>query len=115
MEALANYEWPGNIRELKNVVERAIILSRDEPELRIEHLAFATDLSPGESTSVRCGNGSGYVCFDFDHEPTLEEIEGKYLRMMMDRYEGHRANIARCLGVSERNIYRMLARHGLKD
>ena len=115
MEALANYEWPGNIRELKNVVERAIILSRDEPELRIEHLAFATDLSPGESTSGRCGNGSGYVCFDFDHEPTLEEIEGKYLRMMMGRYEGHRANIARCLGVSERNIYRMLARHGLKD
>ena len=33
----------------------------------------------------------------------------------MDRHDGHRANIAKTMGVSERNIYRMLTRHGLKS
>jgi DNA-binding NtrC family response regulator len=108
METLHAYDWPGNIRELKNVVERAIILSRDGNEITLDHLSFS---SPVSATPV----GGTCVTLNFGHEPTLEEIEGRYLKLMMDRHEGHRANIARALGVSERNIYRMLARHGLKE
>ena len=108
METLHAYDWPGNIRELKNVIERAIILSRDSGEITLDHLSFSSPFPPAPI------GGTG-VNLIFDHEPTLEEIEGRYLRLMMDRHEGHRANIAKTLGVSERNIYRMLARHGLKN
>lgn len=108
METLHAYDWPGNIRELKNAVERAIILSRDSGEITLDHLSFTSPftLAPISATGVN---------LNFDHEPTLEEIEGRYLRLVMDRHEGHRANVAKTLGVSERNIYRMLERHGLKD
>ena len=108
MDALVRYDWPGNIRELKNVVERAIILSRDRAAIGLDHLSFSNPFTPEPATSEPC------IRIDFDHEPTLEEIEGHYLRVVMDRHEGHRAKVARTLGVSERNIYRMLARHGLK-
>ncbi|MEN8174486.1 MAG: sigma-54 dependent transcriptional regulator [Pseudomonadota bacterium] len=107
MDDLCLYEWPGNIRELKNVVERAIILSRTATEILPEHLSFlgATAANPSPAN----------ISLDFDKEPTLEEIEGRYLSVMMQRHEGHRARVAKALGVSERNVYRMLARHGLKD
>jgi len=111
MDTLSRYDWPGNIRELKNVVERAIILSRDEPEITPAHLSFSAAVTPP------CNSNDDKSCvkFDFDHEPTLEEIESVYLKVLMDRHEGHRARIAKTMGVSERNIYRMLSRHGLRD
>jgi len=112
MGILSQYDWPGNIRELKNVVERAIILSRDESELLAAHLSFSAAVAPVHQEG---GNGKAHTRLDFDHEPTMEEIEGRYLQMLMDRHEGHRAKIAKTMGVSERNIYRMLSRHGLRS
>ena len=47
----------------------------------------------------------------FDHEPTLKEIEGSYLRLLLDRYAGHRARVAQALGVSERNTYRLIQKY----
>lgn len=46
--------------------------------------------------------------------PTLEEIERPYVEILTRKYAGHGGRIAGILGVSERNIYRLLDRHGLK-
>ncbi len=105
MRALMAYEWPGNVRELKNAIERAIILSRQTRKIRPEHLA--PTLTSVESLSS--------VTLAFDHEPSLSEVEGKYLQMLLTKYSGRRLVIAKTLGVSERNIYRMLDKHQLKN
>ncbi|MGB5278990.1 MAG: sigma-54 dependent transcriptional regulator [Gammaproteobacteria bacterium] len=104
MRLLMAYDWPGNIRELKNVIERALILSRQTRKIRPEHLApiLNSTESPGSLTLT------------FDHEPSLAEIEEKYLQMLLTKYSGHRLLIAKRLGVSERNIYRMIDKHRLK-
>ncbi|MCS6786747.1 MAG: hypothetical protein NZ524_06925, partial [Thiobacillaceae bacterium] len=51
---------------------------------------------------------------EFDAEPSLEQIERQHLLQLYQKYGGHRARLAAILGVSERNIYRLLAKHGLK-
>jgi DNA-binding NtrC family response regulator len=105
MRMLTAYEWPGNIRELKNVVERAIILSGDSPVIREQHLAFcASQLRESPSFSL-----------SFDGEPTLSEIEKRYLGMLLDRYSGHRSQVARVLGISERSVYRMVEKYDYKQ
>ena len=103
MKDLVAYHWPGNVRELKNVVERAIILSGDKPDIRPEHLTFS---------NIRNHRSTGFQ-LHFDHEPTLEEIEHDYLKVLLNKYSGHRLKVAEALGVSERNTYRLLKKHEL--
>jgi DNA-binding NtrC family response regulator len=105
MRALMAYDWPGNVRELKNAIERAIILSRQTRKIRPEHLTPMLANAPAFSS----------ITLSFDHEPSLAEVEGKYLRMLLTKYSGHRLVIAKKLGVSERNIYRMIDKHELKN
>lgn len=45
----------------------------------------------------------------FDHEPTLAEIERRYLQLLLERHEGRRSMVARVLGIGERTLYRLLA------
>jgi len=100
---LVSYDWPGNIRELKNVIERAIILSRSKPVIGPEHLAFG-------SASQR---NNAMVTLSFDHNPTLEELEAEYLALQLKKFSGRRAEVADTLGISERSIYRMIKRFAL--
>jgi DNA-binding NtrC family response regulator len=51
----------------------------------------------------------------FDHDPTLEEVQAEYLRLQLSKQSGHRAKVAEVLGISERNIYRMIRRYGLVE
>lgn len=103
MKELIAYDWPGNIRELKNVVERAIILAADRPAIVPEHLTFSTIIKRKNSNFE----------LSFDHEPTLEEIEKHYLKVLLQKYSGHRLRVAEALGISERNTYRLLKKYGL--
>lgn len=103
LHRLMDYSYPGNVRELRNIVERAVILSGDAPVIGPEHFVFENDAParPGFTLS-------------FEREPTLEEIERQYLAFLVKKFAGHRGRIAQILGVSERNIYRLLDRYGLK-
>jgi two-component system NtrC family response regulator len=103
MDRLLAYHYPGNIRELRNIIERAVILAADSGVIGPEHLAFEAD-NP---------NLPGFS-LQFPAEPSLEEIERHYLEILTRKYSGHRGRIAQALGVSERNVYRLLERYGLK-
>lgn len=105
MRELVAYDWPGNVRELKNVVERAIILSRNLPEIRIQHLAFCNS----KPENNRFGTH-----LDFNSEPSLEQLEKHYLQTLLEKYAGHRGKVAGIMGISQRNIYRLIQKHGLK-
>ena len=103
--ALIAYDWPGNVRELRNVIERAIILGGHDGIISAEHL--------GLNKPAMGQSGDVMVKLAFGSEPTLEEIKVAYVTNLFHKYSGHRAQIADSLGISERNVYRMIKRYGL--
>jgi two-component system NtrC family response regulator len=110
---LESYSWPGNIRELKNVVERAIILSGNASQIDERHLALPADLSvPATPSCMPTANG---FFLELGQEPSLEEIKKAYLVQLLDKHAGHRARVARTLGISERNTYRLIQKFGLGE
>jgi len=101
--ALRAYSWPGNIRELRCVIERAVLLSGPRREIDAEALRLGRD-----------GRGGKEFVLSFDAPPTLEEIEKTHLRQLLERPGISRAEIAQILGISERNTYRLIAKYGLR-
>jgi two-component system, NtrC family, response regulator HydG len=99
LKILVAYDWPGNVREVRNAIERAVILARPGAQVRAEHLSFIPRDQPGE------------VVLRFDEEPDLEQIEREYLRQTMIRYAGNRQKTAAVLGVSERHVYRLIEKY----
>ncbi len=98
LHVLSTYDWPGNIRELRNIVERAVILSGTSSRIDPKHLGLS------DRTTMRAAG----VKLTFDHEPTLDEMTQEYLKTLLSKYSGHRAKIAQCLGMSERSVYRLI-------
>ena len=96
MEVLNRYLWPGNVRELENVIERALILC-DAGVIEPEHLPLGVRLEP----SFRPTEEDGSLV-------TLEEVERRYVRRVLEECKGHRHKAASILGISERNLYRKL-------
>lgn len=98
LRALADYGWPGNIRELRNVVERAFLVSGKSARILPEHIL----LPQGGRVDGKA------IALNFEGEPTLDELREAYVALL-DRYGGNRQELAVRLGISERTIYRMLA------
>jgi DNA-binding NtrC family response regulator len=96
MEVLQRYAWPGNARELENVIERALILC-DADRILPEHLPLGVRIGP-----LPPGDGAS------PDRPTLAEAERRYIRQVLAECSGHRQKAARILGISERNLYRKL-------
>ncbi|HLT30108.1 MAG TPA: sigma-54 dependent transcriptional regulator [Myxococcaceae bacterium] len=99
MQLLKAHAWPGNIRELRNAVERAVILCEGELILS-EHLP--PDLGPrsGEKET-----------FNLPFGLTLDVIEREYLLASLKRNNGNKARTADRLGISEKTLYNKLNRY----
>ncbi|HEX8501056.1 MAG TPA: sigma-54 dependent transcriptional regulator [Pyrinomonadaceae bacterium] len=97
LEALGSYDFPGNVRELANVVERAVIVA-EGPEVGAADLPEslrASAASPGARRARR---------------PTLAELEDVYIREVLADARGNKSEAARVLGISRKNLYERLAR-----
>jgi transcriptional regulator with PAS, ATPase and Fis domain len=107
MEYLRAYGWPGNIRELRNVIERAFILYAGMEEIRPEHLTpevrKATQAKRNERLVPTVG-ADGVV---------LEDVERKLIVEAMERASGNQSKAARLLGVSRDTLRYRLKKHGL--
>jgi two-component system NtrC family response regulator len=102
LSALEAYDWPGNVRELSNAIERGLIMSGESREVNPEDIGMAM---PGNGAkSGECGG----VRLSFDDLPTLEAMRDTYLAQMLERFDGNRSKVARILGISERNLYRLV-------
>jgi DNA-binding NtrC family response regulator len=100
MEVLIRYPWPGNARELANVIERALILCEGN-RLLPENLPIGIRRSSPEVAGINGGR-----------RPTLEEAERRYILQVLEECGGHRQKAATILGISERNLYRKLKQFG---
>jgi transcriptional regulator with PAS, ATPase and Fis domain len=96
LQILASYDFPGNVRELANIIERAVIVADSE-------WLGADDLP--ESVRVAAAQRARR-----DRRPTLAEIEADYIRDTLSATRGNKTEAARILGISRKNLYERLAR-----
>jgi two-component system response regulator AtoC len=106
MERLQKYSWPGNIRQLENVIEQAVVLS-NQPILTLEDLP--REIRDGLGSTASYG-GAGTEQFLFSDIPSLEEVKKRYVLYVMNRAQGNISRVAKMLEVDRRSLYRMLAR-----
>ncbi|MDX1674452.1 MAG: sigma-54 dependent transcriptional regulator [Longimicrobiales bacterium] len=99
LRLLVQYDWPGNIREMRNVLERILILAGDTEQITRSRL-------PAE---MRSGPKA-----DRGEPMTLEEVERRHLARVLERTEGNRSQAARLLGISRAALYDKMDRFGLR-
>jgi DNA-binding NtrC family response regulator len=110
LEAFAKYPWPGNIRELENLVERAYIL---ETSSVLTPESFPNDLFEKETTSVIIPSSKQLTLAEV-RQRSIEEIERNYLKEVLIRNKGKINGSARDAGISTRQLNKLMNRYGLR-
>ena len=108
---LSDANWDGNVRQLRNVIERACILA-DSDFVSEAELAGSMQEQRIPGTSVITGISGGALRSDGSPAP-LVEVEREHIVRTLQQVRGNKAVAARLLGISRRAFYRQLERHGL--
>ncbi len=96
--AIRAHAWPGNVRELEHVIESAVIFC-DEDILGVEDLQLGTSK---QKSAV------------FADEPTMEQLERRYIEFLLRRHDGNRTECAKILGIGRTTLIRKIAALGLR-
>jgi two-component system, NtrC family, response regulator AtoC len=104
VDLLLAYPWPGNIREMRNVLERALLFGRGVEAIAPEHL-------PPE---IR-GGGAWVEATEIFRPRSLEEVERQEIARALRHHEGNRTRAARDLGIARSTLIEKIRRHGLDD
>jgi DNA-binding NtrC family response regulator len=110
MEAFLNYPWPGNIRELENLVERAYILERSSV---LTPAGFPLELFALESPSAGIELGSSHTLAEVRRR-ALEEVEKRYLKELLAKKKGKIRESAEVAGITTRQLHKLLTKYGIK-
>ena len=109
-QAFLTYDWPGNIRELENLIERAFILEKGDelgpksfpPEL-FDQVCLHTELDSGKLPTLKQLRADA-----------VSRAERSYLIRLLTFHKGHIAQSATTAGVSTRQIHKLMTKHGLR-
>ncbi len=103
LKKLVSLRWQGNVRELENIIERAVVLSRgsviEENDLPDPETATPEQTFKSLTTDL----------------PTLTQLEDRYVRLVLERTAGRKDKAAQILGVNRRTLYRKEREYGLVD
>lgn len=110
MEAFQRYHWPGNIRELENLVERAYIL---ETSSVLTPSSFPAELFTGVPALAPLSINVGLTLAEA-RARVVEEAEKNYLREILARNGGRINRTAEAAGVTVRQIHKLMRKHGLR-
>ncbi len=103
-DLLLKYDYPGNVRELENIIERAVVICRDSV-ISVEDLPFREDMGvAGEGHK----DGEGML------RGSMEELERKLILDAMEKTGDHQTKAADLLGISERMLRYKLKKYNLK-
>ena len=110
------YRWPGNVREMENVMERAMVLSRGQ-KVQLQHLPQEiTALSDQGKLETTHGSTDSEAMFketeDLSLEPAVERLERRYIGKALERCDGNKTKAARLLDISERTLWYKLKKYG---
>jgi len=103
-DILMRHDWPGNIRELENAVERCVILSRNEM-ITPEHLPLAIKSMETEDVDESDETGDGQ---------SLKDVEKKMILRTLDETDGNRTRASEILGISRRTLQLKLKKYGIQ-
>lgn len=111
---LLSHPWRGNVRELENAIERAVVLCRTEqiePEDLPDIDSFAENV--GSSYQYAEGGEPAKDIFTIEipekHLPTLSQVTLKYVKFVLDRVEGVKERAARVLDIDRKTLYKKIA------
>ncbi|MDE8653875.1 sigma-54-dependent transcriptional regulator [Novosphingobium album (ex Liu et al. 2023)] len=111
MTALQAYEWPGNVRQLRNVVERTVIMAPREKLDRIE-----AEMLPPEIFSARVqGDSRVSVMMSAPLREARESFEREYLRVQIRRFSGNISKTASFIGMERSALHRKLKLLGMSE
>ncbi len=100
LERLADHPWPGNLREMRHVLERAMMLARGSEAIGIEHLPSEFRARPGP--------------FDRRHTPlTMEEVERMHIERTLKHHRGNRTRASKELGISRATLIAKIKRYAI--
>jgi len=107
MECLENHDWPGNIRDLENEVERAVALSSSGTVVEARELSEETVGNPVSETIVSGGRSKRL-------SDVVEEIEIRMVREALRAHKGNKCRAAAALGLTRRGLKNKITRYGLE-
>ena len=112
MVALQSYDWPGNVRQLRNVVERTVIMAPGDRIGRID-----LDLLPAEvlGDQGEMGNAGGGAIMGAPLREARETFEREYLRVQIRRFSGNISRTASFIGMERSALHRKLKLLGITD
>jgi two-component system nitrogen regulation response regulator NtrX len=111
MAALQSYEWPGNVRQLRNVIERTVILTPRDKIARIE-----ADMLPAELGSNRLSGDTGLASLmGVPLREARENFEREYLKVQIRRFSGNISRTAGFIGMERSALHRKLKLLGMVD
>ena len=99
---LLDYDWPGNVRELENCIERAVALCRLD-EVTVDDLPTKVQAFHVTRIVIPAGPAGSP-----DAMITMEEMERRYVRQVLEAVRGNKTHAARILGIDRRSLYRRL-------
>ena len=106
MEVLLNYDYPGNVRELENVLEHALIICQEDT-IQLTHLPEYLQARPAARKAISSGSA----------EPDFPKQNKEYTELLaaLQHYSWHRQKAARALGVDRTTLWRKMKKYGLLD
>jgi psp operon transcriptional activator len=120
MAALQGHAWPGNIRELKNAVERAVY--RTPPGEAVAEIVLDPFASPWRPKGLQTGAGTGAEALapaaatpalPYDFRAEIAAVEKRWLEAALQAHAGHQGRTATTLGLGYDQLRHLLKKHGL--
>lgn len=114
LDKLVNYDYPGNVRELRNVLSRAAALCAGSRQgaIRGSDIVFHTRAPRYEPRIPVPAVPGPESC---ESPLRMQDVEARHLADLLERYQGRRRSVAEALGVSERTLYRKIKRYRLSS
>lgn len=99
MRRLVDYSWPGNVREMENVLERAVLMAKGDL-IEPGDLLFTGENLEDESGLIKVRGGA-----------TMDDVERDYIIEVLKQVEGNRSRAAKVLGIGRKTLYNKLAKY----
>jgi DNA-binding NtrC family response regulator len=110
IDAFKNYSWPGNIRELENLMERAYIL---ESSSVLTPESFPKELFESETLSATVSVDAGLSIAEVRRKG-IEDIERNYLKEQLAQSRGNIQNTARAAGITTRQLHKLMKKYDIR-
>jgi DNA-binding NtrC family response regulator len=111
MERLTNFDWPGNVRQLKHVLENACVMTRGDV---LDSGAFELDARRAPSAPVAAPSGMSLTIESLDLRENIDRLTKKLIEVALEQAAGNRAKAARLLGIRRALLYERMEQFGMR-